>query len=448
MTKSCQVGLNVSKLRTKLQSDFNLPKSVAKRLNTSTVQSTYRRCKDANSFPPMKMVKSGPYIYYIDSRSILTAGNYEKLMQRGTYTEDLRRVANKLGIYDGETKKERIRSNIFEFLQSSGIAEPIRLRNNSVKTAASSSSVVADTAKNNNFSVPTSTVADTAKNNNFSVPSTNTKNNNFSVPSTNTKNNNFSVPSTNTKNNNFSVPSTNTKNNSLGSSYPTIKPSVSSYPSLGSQPTYKPTMFVENQPYDGYTRTTPSQLRLRVPRNNYRRGGSGGFFNMFGRGKNENYFKGFYNNNKKKNTKEEDLKKKIQKKYQEEGVTPEYLFEYFKGRPHRDQINLNRFMNNYIPANMRKNRTTWANRFKKIISPKKGNSPAPPPNKPNVPAPAPVPKQNGPAQNIKSEVKINTPAQNIKSEVNQPNIPAGPKVNNKQKQITDLMNKIGKRLWV
>ena len=76
----------------------------------------------------MKMVTRSPYMYYIDPACVLTAGNYEKLLRRGVYLQDVRRIAIKLGIYEGETKKEFILAKIFDFLQNSGIAEPIRVK--------------------------------------------------------------------------------------------------------------------------------------------------------------------------------------------------------------------------------------------------------------------------------------------------------------------------------
>jgi hypothetical protein len=72
---------------------------------------------------------------------------------------------------------------------------------------------------------------------------------------------------------------------------------------------------------------------------------SGGIFDFFGQKK-----KGYENNN----NINAELKKQIQEKYKQNGVTDEYLFEYFKHRKPDDQINLNRFMNKYIPLSMRK----------------------------------------------------------------------------------------------
>jgi hypothetical protein len=164
------------------------------------------------------------------------------------------------------------------------------------------------------------------------------------------------------------------------------------------KPTYK-TQFVKNREYDGITRTNPGQLRFRIPsssssyyNNNNRRGG--GMFNFFGR-KNKGYDKtGIFNffGKKKKGYNDDhennnaELKRQIQAKYKQNGITDEYLFEYFKGRPHYDQINLNRFMNKYIPLSMRKKPT------KKQNVPVPKPTPVPPPVPKPTPVPPPVPK--------------------------------------------------------
>ena len=337
MTKSCKVvsSVNVNKIRAKLQSDFSLPKNVAEKLNSETLQSSYRRCKDANSFPPMKMVKNGPYMYYIDSKCTLTVGNYEKLLQRGSYVEDIRRIANKLGIYDGETKKEVIRSNIFEFLKMSGIAEPIRIKVSKTSSGGEDRAYTPSSTTNNSNRV--------SVNNSAYTPSSSTTNNSNRV----SVNNSAYTPSTNNR-------SSSTTNNSA------YTPSSTT----NNRPNFKPE-YVKNRSYEGYSSTVPSRPRLRTLRND-----KFDFGNMF-RSKKKNINFNFLTNDE--NTK---LTKEIQAKYKQNGVTDEYLFEYFKGRPHYDQINLNRFMNKYIPLSMRK---------KKKILPTPGPTPGPTPNKkPNV----------------------------------------------------------------
>ena len=359
MTKSCKVvsSVNVNKIRAKLQSDFSLPKNVAEKLNSETLQSSYRRCKDANSFPPMKMVKNGPYMYYIDSKCTLTVGNYEKLLQRGSYVEDIRRIANKLGIYDGETKKELIRSNIFEFLKMSGIAEPIRIK------VSKTSSVGEDRASTNNSNR-------VSINNSAYTPSSSTNNR-----SSSTTNNSAYTPSSTTTNNSAYTPSSTTNNSAY------TPPS-----STNNRPNFKPE-YVKNRSYEGYSSTVPTRPRLRTLRND-----KFDFGNMF-RSKKKNINFNFLSNDE--NTK---LMKEIQAKYKQNGVTDEYLFEYFKGRPHYDQINLNRFMNKYIPLSMRK---------KKKILPTPGPTPRPTPG----PTPGPTPNKKPNVTNLL--VKL----QEIKSQI-------------------------------
>lgn len=292
MTNSCQAALNVNKIRTRLQSEFNLPKSVANRLNSSSVSSAYRRCPSANSFPPMKMKKSGVYMYYIDPNSVLTPDNYEKLIRKGTYVADLRRIAAKIGLYDGETKKEHIRSNIFEFLQKSGIAEPIRF-----KVSSSSSRTISNL---NN------------------VPRAN-NNSNLNVPSNNNSSSN--IPSN--KNSNLNVPRTNNSN--------VPPPSNNNY----QKPNFRPN-FRNNTPFQaGYQTAVPRPFRIRRRMNAYSPS-----FN-FGYNANKN------NNNSK-------LLQEIKNAYRINGVSNENLFRHFKRREPRDQLNLEMFMKKYIPNSMRK----------------------------------------------------------------------------------------------
>ena len=309
----CQVGANLNRVRAKLQTNYNLPKSMTNRMNAATICSSYRRCKDANSFPPMKSVKSGQYMYYIDSRCVLTVGNYEKIMRRGTYLEDIRRIATKLGLSAQETKKEQIRSNIFEFLQKSGIAEPIRIK---------------VSCNNKSYTEPSKTASNGVS---YTPPSNTASNGVPYTPPINTASN--GVPYTPHINGGTSSYSNN----------PVYKSNFINNNSRKSKPTYK-AQFVKNQAYDGYTRTNPGQLRFRIPSSSYSN-------NDFFRRKNRGTIDFFDQKNNDNNT---ELKRQIQAKYRQNGVTDVYLFKYFKGRDPNDQINLNRFMNKYIPLSMRK----------------------------------------------------------------------------------------------
>ena len=241
MTNTCRVDVNINKSRSRLQTNYGLPSSITRHLSPSIVRSSYQRCKDANSFPPMKMIIKGPYMYYIDSKCILTIGNYEKLLRRGTYIEDIRRIATKLGIYEGETKKEQIRSNIFEFLQMSGIAEPIR-----VKLSRSPSSV-------DHVSIS---------------PSVNNR------PPTTTNANNLPPTTTNAN-----------SNRTLSNLINNIKPSSSNGPN------YTP-RFLDNTPYNNYTSSVPSRLRIKSPSNkNFNFGNLFNNKSSTGSGSANNYYK-------------------------------------------------------------------------------------------------------------------------------------------------------------
>ena len=144
----------------------------------------------------------------------------------------------------------------------------------------------------------------------------------------------------------------------------------SSYKSNIIKPTYK-TQFVKNREYDGITRTNPKQLRFRIPSSSssYSRG----LFNFFDKSNNNrNLFK-FYDK-KNNNNNNNKLKRQIQSKYKEKGVTDEYLFKYFKQRDPYDQINLNRFMNKYIPPYMRKKTNKPSSFFQSFFKGKSNNN--------------------------------------------------------------------------
>jgi hypothetical protein len=247
----------------------------------------------------MKMKKSGNYMYYIDPKSVLTPDNYEKLISKGTYVADLRRIAAKIGLYDGETKKEHIRSNIFEFLQKSGIAEPIRFK-----------------ISNSTMNVPSPS--------NMNVPRTNNSSSNMNVPS---PSNNMNVPPNNSSSN-MNVPRTN-NNSSMN-----VPPPSNNY----QRPNFRPN-FRNNTPFRaGYQTAVPRPFRIRRQLNAYNPS-----FN-FG-----------YNANTNNNAK---LARNIRNAYQMNGVTNENLFRHFKRRNARDQLNLEMFMKKYIPNSMRKKQQT------------------------------------------------------------------------------------------
>jgi len=319
MTNSCQVALNVNKIRTRLQSEFNLPESVANRLNSTSVATAYRRCKSANSFPPMKMKKSGNYMYYIDPKSVLTPDNYEKLISKGTYIADLRRIAAKIGLYDGETKKEHIRSNIFEFLQKSGIAEPIRFKiSSSSKNISNSNMNMPPNNSSSNMNVPPNNSSS-----NMNVPPNNSSSN-MNVPQTNNSSSNMNVPRTNNSSSNMNAPRANMN----------VPPPSNNY----QRPNFKPN-FRNNTPFRaGYQTAVPRPFRIRRRLNAYNPS-----FN-FG-----------YNANTNNNAK---IAQNIRNAYRMNGVTNENLFRHFKRRNARDQLNLEMFMKKYIPNSMRKKQQT------------------------------------------------------------------------------------------
>ena len=155
----------------------------------------------------MSITKNKQYIYYIDSKSVLTILDYEKLMQKSTNIRDLIKIAIKLNLPGGEPEKERIRSSIFDKLKSKGIAEPIRIKRGSYPSTVN-------------------------------VPSPNTVNVNVNVPSPNTVN--VNVPSPNTVN--VNVPSPNNTR---------IKVTNSNNNTPGFEP-----KFVNNKIYNGYTSTS------------------------------------------------------------------------------------------------------------------------------------------------------------------------------------------------
>jgi hypothetical protein len=59
--------------------------------------------------------------------------DYETLLTPGSPVEDLRKISKLLGLSYQNDKKSEIKSNIMIFLNKSGIAEPIRIRNCKVK---------------------------------------------------------------------------------------------------------------------------------------------------------------------------------------------------------------------------------------------------------------------------------------------------------------------------
>ena len=139
MNVPCDPNANINNLRSKLKSQFLLPRSYSKNMSVQNACNILRYCKNATSLPPMKYVTTGDSIFLIDRFSPFTAKEYITLFKSGK-KESLVKLAKKIGIVETNVTKEILKGMIVTSLKQKGISEPIKVPI-SLKTKAKKSSI-------------------------------------------------------------------------------------------------------------------------------------------------------------------------------------------------------------------------------------------------------------------------------------------------------------------
>lgn len=121
----CITNTNINNARSAIRSQLGVPKSYAKNFTRKQICAAIKRCKNPNSFPPMKIDISGQYIYLIDPDSPLNADEYSILFEGGKKPEIIK-VAKKLGLVELDTTINELKANIVNLLEDLKLREPIK----------------------------------------------------------------------------------------------------------------------------------------------------------------------------------------------------------------------------------------------------------------------------------------------------------------------------------
>lgn len=191
----CNPESNIDNVRALLRTNLGVPKSYATKFSRKNACSAFRVCKSSNVFPPLKLDKTGGYIYFIDPESPLSAREYRLLFETGKI-EDVRRIAKKLKVVKLDEPKAILRATIVSILSKMDLTEPIKAMK--ISAAKNLSTTPFNNGNKNLF------MSNNKNKNLFGVPSNNknlfgTPSNNKNLFMSNNKNKNL-IPAVNMKN--------------------------------------------------------------------------------------------------------------------------------------------------------------------------------------------------------------------------------------------------------
>jgi hypothetical protein len=130
----CVPGVSIENARAHARVKLGVPAKYANKMSVSSICKVSKMSSKTKILPPMEYRQYKGKMYLIDPKSPLSIRDFILLLTTGK-TDDIKRIANEMGLLTDSISKSEIKSNIIKLLKVLNISEPIEIPTRKPRTA-------------------------------------------------------------------------------------------------------------------------------------------------------------------------------------------------------------------------------------------------------------------------------------------------------------------------